>query len=188
MLPNIIPFAHSLLAAHIRPGDAVVDATAGNGHDTLFLARCVGPAGRVYALDIQKEALEATATRLQAAGVSERALLLNAGHETLATQIKTPVAAVVFNCGYLPGGDKNRSTTAETTLAGMNQALELLQPHGILVAVLYPGHPAGARETAAVCRWASALPQQHYTVLRYELINRVNRPPLVMAIAPSHAA
>lgn len=31
----------------------MVDATCGNGNDTLFLARIVGPSGTVYALDLQ---------------------------------------------------------------------------------------------------------------------------------------
>lgn len=183
MLANIIPFAHSLLAAHIRPGDTVVDATAGQGRDTLFLAQCVGAAGRVFAFDIQAEALAATGDRLRAAGLEGRAVLLHAGHETLAEHIATPLAAVAFNCGYLPGGDKSRSTRADATVAAMRQALALLRREGVLVAVLYPGHAAGQEEADAVCAWAQALPQQQYAVLRYAFINRANRPPFVLAVA-----
>ncbi|MCP2041284.1 methylase of polypeptide subunit release factors [Neisseria sp. HSC-16F19] len=182
MLSNIIPFAHSVLADHIAPGDTVVDATAGNGHDALFLARCVGEGGRVYAFDIQAAALQATQAHLAEAGCGRQAVLVGAGHETLAQHVSGPIAAAVFNCGYLPGGDKRCITTAAATLSGLRQALALLQPQGVVAAVLYPGHAGGDAEAEAVCAWAASLPQQQYAVLRYEFINRTNNPPFLLVI------
>lgn len=182
MLANILPFAHSVLAQHIRTGDRVLDATAGQGHDTLFLAQCVGEEGRVFAFDIQQEAVQATTARLQAAALMHRVILYHAAHEHLAHYVREPLAAAVFNCGYLPGGDKSRSTQAQSTLAAMRQAVDLLRPQGVLVAVLYPGHAAGATEANAVCAWMQTLPQQAYAVLRYEFINRINQPPFIVAV------
>ena len=89
----------------IGPGDTAVDATMGNGHDTLTLCRLVGPAGRVYAFDVQRDAVERTRERLRDAGMLDRASLFCLGHECMAEVVKTPVTAVVFNLGWLPGGD-----------------------------------------------------------------------------------
>ena len=45
----------------IKKGDCCVDATAGNGSDTLWLSRAVGPAGQVYSMDLQAHFSFATA-------------------------------------------------------------------------------------------------------------------------------
>lgn len=181
-LDNILPFAHRTLAAHIRPGDTVVDATAGNGHDALWLAQCVGVSGCVYAFDVCAAALAATRTRLQAAGLGGCLHTLEIGHEHMAESVPAGVAAVVFNCGWRPGGDKTRTTQAATTVAAMRQALALLRSGGVLVAVLYPGHAAGAHEARVVGTWAAALPQQHFSVLQYGFTNRAHCPPYLLAI------
>ena len=50
----------------MKPGETVVDATAGNGHDTIFLSRLVGPSGRVIAFDIDPQARIETEARHRA--------------------------------------------------------------------------------------------------------------------------
>ena len=47
-LDRILPYARILLEKAVSPGDIAIDATAGNGHDTLFLAKLVGENGHVY--------------------------------------------------------------------------------------------------------------------------------------------
>lgn len=181
-LNNILPFAHRLWADFLPPGGCAVDATAGNGHDTLCLAELAGERGRVYAFDVQEAALAATRARLQAAGVDDgRVSLIGAGHEGLADYVAQPVDVAAFNCGYLPGGNKNRTTQTDTTLRALAQALALLKSGGLLTVVLYPGHEEGAREAAAVRQWLSALPQREYAVLHYGFLNRRNRPPYLLA-------
>jgi len=54
-LQRVLQYAQQLLKATVEEGDTVVDATAGNGHDTLFLAQLVGDSGQVYAFDVQKK-------------------------------------------------------------------------------------------------------------------------------------
>ncbi len=157
---SITTECHARLAQHLRAGDTAVDATAGNGHDTVALARFVGAKGRVYAIDLQETAIAATALRLREADLLERVTLLRGNHAGLAKLIPAsaaPLAAVVFNLGYLPGGDKARTTTSSTTLAALTAALERLSPRGAISIVCYPGHPEGAREAEAVHAACEAL-------------------------------
>lgn len=178
-LENILPFAHHLLRGRLKNGDAALDGTAGNGHDTLLLAQCVG-GGKVWAFDVQPQALQQTRRRLEEAGVS--AELICDGHEKLADYVDRPLTAAVFNFGWLPGGDKTRTTQAATSVAALSAAVSLLEENGLLVAVLYPGHEAGFAEAQAVEEWAAALPQQQFAVLKYVFTNRQNRPPYLLAI------
>lgn len=182
LLRNILPFTHDLLRARIRAGDTVLDGTAGNGHDTLLLARCVGSNGKVWAFDIQKQALVETAKRLQAEGVGAQVEYVHAGHETLSDYVREPLAAAVFNFGWLPGGDKSLTTQADTSIRALNSVLALLEKGGLLAAVVYPGHEAGQYEASAIEHWAQTLPQQQYAVLKYGFANRQNRPPYLLAV------
>ncbi|WP_311771715.1 class I SAM-dependent methyltransferase, partial [Cohnella lubricantis] len=138
---SVLTMAHRWVAERAEPGSIVVDATAGGGVDTLFLARTIGPGGHVYAFDVQEAALELTRERLdaEAAAVaaanaqgSERqpaspgrrgglapVTLLHAGHERMAELIAPEhhgrVRAVMFNLGYLPaeGSDRDVMTRPE---------------------------------------------------------------------------
>ncbi len=156
-------FAHLLMRQSVKPGDRVVDATVGNGNDTLLLAELVGPSGRVFGFDIQEAALSATRHR---AGHLPHVTLFHAGHEKLAEHLQTleadgdrsALAAAMFNLGYLPGASKSIVTRTETSLAGLEQALAALKIHGLVTLVLYPGHPGGAHEAAALRSYAQNLP------------------------------
>ncbi|HSM40559.1 MAG TPA: class I SAM-dependent methyltransferase [Afifellaceae bacterium] len=178
--------AHLMMERTLRPGDVAVDATAGNGHDTLFLAELVGPTGWVIGLDIQQAALDEAARRT---ADLKQVTLLKAGHERLAEQIAAlfpeagscPLAGVMFNLGYLPGGDKQVTTRAETTIAALDQALALLKPGGLVSLVLYPGHPEGAGEAEAVRVHAEGLPDS-FTVSRYRRVNTRRPAPELVAI------
>lgn len=169
---NILPFVRQLLHASIRAGDTVLDATAGNGHDTAFLAQCVGETGKVWAFDIQQTALDATRVRLEQEKLTGRVRLIEDDHQHLDHYITQPLAAAVFNLGYLPNGDKNLTTKRNSTLNALSKALHLLKPDGLLATVLYGGHPAGEEECTAIEAWVQTLPQQQYDILRYQFANR----------------
>ncbi|WP_035603441.1 class I SAM-dependent methyltransferase [Haloferula sp. BvORR071] len=157
--------AHRELAAILCEGDLAIDATSGNGHDTLFLANQVGPSGRVIAFDIQKEAIDSTRARLTAAGVQDRVTLVHGSHASLSDHVAPGSAqAVVFNLGYLPGVDHALITLRETTLLALEQALVALSPGGLLLIVCYPGHPGGDEESAAVLDWTTELDRARYTI------------------------
>ena len=163
--------ARDVLLQAVRPGDTAVDATMGNGHDTQMLCEAVGPGGRVYAFDIQKDAVAETEKRLRSGGVLARATLINAGHEHMAEYVMEPVRAVVFNLGWLPGGDHSVTTRWETTSRAVRTALELLQPGGVLVICAYPGHEEGERERQELAGFLSDLSNREYNVLRQHFLN-----------------
>lgn len=152
-----VPLSHLLLHSFVRNGDHAVDATCGNGHDTLLLAALVGESGHVHSLDIQPEAIAETGRRVADARLVERVTLTQAGHEELTRHVAGPVRVVLFNLGYLPGGDRAIITRPETTGSALEQSLQLLVPGGVVVVTVYPGHEGGAEEQSSVERWAARL-------------------------------
>jgi len=169
-----------LLALAVRPGDAVVDATTGNGNDTVFLARLTGPGGEVHAFDIQPGALENARNRLAAEGFADRVRFYQAGHERMGERLpgdlRGRVRAVVFNLGFLPGGDEAVVTKPETTLAALVAARELLAPGGVISVVCYAGHPGGLDEARAVADWCAGLDFTLWRASRYEMVNKPGAP------------
>jgi len=148
---RLVEQVHHRLAEIIRPGDTVVDATVGNGHDTFALAELVGETGRVLAFDVQAEAIASAQRRVPHHWVS----WIHAGHETLADHLPADaqLGAIVFNTGYLPGGDHNIVTRPETTIVALEAACDRLRPGGIASLILYRGHAGGMEESEAVERW-----------------------------------
>jgi predicted methyltransferase len=181
-LGSAVHLVQLLISEALSPGGTAIDATAGNGYDTLFLARQVGPRGKVYAFDIQAEALQNTELLLQEAGVLDRVVLLQSSHEKLEELAPAPVDAVIFNLGYLPGGDHNLVTTSETTTIALKAALKMLKPGGRIGLVIYTGHPGGQEELAAVEGIANFLDSSLYSAVRLNFINRSARAPVVIVI------
>ncbi len=165
---SLVQQAHVALREIIDEGDTVIDATVGNGHDTLFLAQCVGENGKVYGFDIQQTALDETCRRLDEAGLSQQVSLYHAGHEAMRIALPESlvgrVKAVMFNLGYLPGGDKQRTTTLNTSLAALEQSQQLLMPGGVISVLAYTGHPGGREEAEAVKAWAATLAADYFEV------------------------
>lgn len=181
-LQRVLQYAQSLLEMTVGEGEIAVDATAGNGHDTLFLANLVGDDGYVYSFDVQKQAVDATLHRLLDNALEHRALVLRDGHENVAKYITKPVAGAIFNLGYLPGSDHDIITKPNTTIQALESLLKLLKVGGIIVLVIYHGHEGGKEERDEVIRFANELPQKYIHVLRYEFLNQQNDPPFVIAL------
>lgn len=171
---------HAALA--VAEGDTVVDATAGNGNDTLFLAEKVGSSGQVYAFDIQGEALTVTEERLKQSNLITRVTLIRAGHEELTRYVSNPVSVIMYNLGYLPGSNKQLTTDYSSTLASLEQALGLLKPGGVISIVLYPGHDAGRIEKEKLLAFCEVVPSSEYAVLYSSLVNQANNPPELIII------
>ena len=143
--------AHRVVTEIVEKGDVVVDATAGNGYDTLFLADRVGEMGRVFAFDVQQEAIESTRARLEQAGVADRVELRCESHGGLLEVVgRDAVTAVMFNLGYLPGGDHEIITEVAETATAVVQALFALKSGGVMTVVCYTGHPGGKEEADTV--------------------------------------
>lgn len=181
-LDRVTTLAHRTVGLVTAEGDYVVDATAGNGHDTVFLAELVGTTGRVYAFDVQQGALDNTARELQNKGFQDRVTLICAGHEQLERYISVPLAAVMYNLGYLPGGDHRISTHHQTTLVSLEQALKLLQPGGVITVTLYPGHEQGAVEKEELLTFCRNLSAADYVVLHTRICNRQGPPPELLVV------
>lgn len=160
--------AHRLIAPHLPIGACAIDATVGNGHDTVFLAQCVGLSGQIYGFDIQPQALQTTALRLQQQGLANSVSLLEASHARMAELIPVErhgqVQAIMFNLGYLPGGDKSIMTLADSSLLALQAASSLLAPPGIMTVMVYPGHQGGDSEAQAVTAWCQALAGRRFVV------------------------
>lgn len=163
--------AHEWIRARLPTGGIAIDATAGNGYDTAFLAQCVGSTGRVFAFDIQSSALNATREKLHVANLLTQVELIHAGHETMASHLAIwsgRIHAVMFNLGYLPGGDHTIITQPGTTQCAINQALALLHPEGIVTVMLYPHHPGGGEEADAILKQLALLDTQGWRIRRHD--------------------
>ncbi len=176
MTNPVLRVNHLLLSEVVRPGDAVVDATAGNGNDTLLLARLVAPTGIVYALDIQPEALTATRELIHQHHLDGIVKLQLTDHLHMADVVESPLRAVVFNLGYLPGGDKRIITQAEKTVQALSVAADMLAPGGVLSVVTYSGHAGGDEEEAAVAQWFRSL-DKTWLAVSTGMENRGGNPP-----------
>jgi len=185
-IPPILEAAHEFAAHVVNPGDTVVDATVGQGRDTEFLARRVGASGQVYGFDVQQAAVEETERRVSESGAGARLRVFATGHETMRHFIPESdygsVGAVMFNLGYLPGGDKTITTESDTTVEALKQAGELIRPGGRITIVLYRGHPGGATESASVREWAESLDQTRFRSLSYRFVNQINQPPSLVVV------
>ncbi|KAL6771029.1 RRM10 [Auxenochlorella protothecoides x Auxenochlorella symbiontica] len=169
----------------LQPGDTAIDATCGNGHDTLTLSRCVGGGGRVVGFDISAAALQATRRRLEeelAPEAMPELKLVHAGHETMPQHLGHDSAKLIcFNLGYLPGSDKTEATRAGSSLAALSHAFDILQPGGLLSVMCYTGHPGGAEETDAIISCLSELEPASWLVTQLKLLNRPSAPLLCTA-------
>lgn len=184
---SAVGFCHRLLRERLRPGDWAVDATAGNGQDTLLLTQLTGPDGKVFAFDIQPEAINATARLLAESGIAATGFtLITTSHENMSAHLPADaqgqLAAVIFNLGFLPGGDKSVITQPGSTLSGMRDAMLLIRRGGLLLLVLYPGHPGGALESEAVRAEVSGLPPRFWQVTEHRALNTARPAPFVIVL------
>lgn len=182
LLKNSLHISHDLVSKVVKPGDIVVDATMGNGNDTLFLAQLVGDQGKVYAFDVQQLALDNTSKRLEEAGVLHRTNLIMEGHQYIDKYVPFGVKAVMFNLGYLPKGDHSVGTRAETTIEAIEKSLSLLKKEGIVMIVIYYGGDSGFDEKNAVMDYLKTIDCKKYSVLVHDFINQVNCPPIAVCI------
>ena len=155
---------HQQIHSSIPAGSLVIDATCGNGYDTVMLAHLVGDGGHVFGFDIQSQALDNTRSALESNQLQQRVTLFQTPHQlmwhTIPPHYRGEIALVAFNLGYLPGGDKQRTTQGHTTLEALQQAVQLLAPTGAISILAYPGHPSGAAETQLISDWCRHQQQQ----------------------------
>ena len=166
---------------YVNKNDTVIDATMGNGFDTLKLANAVGEGGKVYAFDVQNIAVENTKKLLLENNISNADLILDS-HENLDKYVKESVKCVVFNLGYLPGGDHKKQTKKESTISAIEKSLAVLSCEGFISVTVYYGKNSGTEEKEGVMEYFKNLDYKKYTVLVNDFFNRPNNPPLTVII------
>ena len=162
---------------HLKEGDTVVDFTMGNGNDTLFLSKAVGESGKVYAFDIQEDALTSTRAHLVENGAHENYTLICASHHRVKEFVNEPIHAGMFNLGYLPrSGRKALTTMRETTMPAVEAAIELLAPDGVLIVAIYPGHEEGALEGEMLREYFKTLSKYRICPSEFKILNSPTSP------------
>ncbi len=173
---DLLALQKHFIGEHLHPGDVAVDFTMGNGHDTEFLSKTVGENGRVFAFDIQEQALESTSEHLKRSDCPDNYTLILDSHHNVKNYVNTPIKAGMFNLGYLPGSDKKITTMRKTTMPAIEAAVSLLDRDGILLVAVYPGHAEGDAEGKMVCEYFATLPRTQYCATRIQILNSPTSP------------
>ena len=118
----ILNRSRALMSSNLKSNDFVIDATIGNGKDSAFL------------LDIVRDGFLFGLTSATAATKAIRIILFI---------VLLFISLIVFNLGYLPGGDKGITTKYDTTIKAISDSLLLLNGKGHIVVTLYTGHDNG---------------------------------------------
>jgi len=181
-----IDLAHKHWRSLIKQGDTVIDATCGNGHDTLVLAQIAlsSESGKLFACDVQKEAIDSAEQMLLGKlgrDIMSKIQFVQGCHSTFPKVIRpNSVKLVAYNLGYLPGGDKSRTTTAETTLTSIKNAQELILDGGLISVTCYPGHAEGKREEEKILDYSTTLDPKQWSCCSHRWSNRKNAPSLLL--------
>ncbi len=170
MKPHL-SFAHNSWEKCVTPGDTVIDATVGNGHDTFFLAQLLKGQGRLIGYDIQPQALAQTQKRLAGLPAPWRDTV-ELRLESHVHFSEAGVKLICYNLGYLPGGDKTITTQTGSTLSSIQNALSCLSLQGAISITCYPGHAEGALEQEAIVEFLKRLPTDQWNVCHHVWINR----------------
>jgi len=174
---NILEYTKELINRYVNSDDFVIDATMGNGNDTLYLAK---RAKHVYAFDVQNQALVNTKKLLDQNKISNYQLICD-GHQNIKNYVTDEISLAIFNLGYLPKGDKTITTTYDTTIEAIDSVLDLLKVGGICILVIYTGHENGKIESEKINDYTCNLNRFSYNVLKYDFINKKN-PPYIVCI------
>ena len=181
-----LDLAHSYWSQLVQKGDTLIDATCGNGHDTLKLCLLTLSLhkGKVYAIDIQKDAIKSTSHFLIShldPSLQQQVIIKNQCHSSFPSEIVPgSVKLIVYNLGYLPGSDKKLTTEISTTLKSISQALNLLQKGGALSITCYPGHPEGKRELEEIIAFTTQLSPTEWSCCQHLWLNRKQAPSLLL--------
>lgn len=165
---DLVGLVHQVLRAHLNEGEVAIDATVGNGLDTLFLAECVGEHGKVYGFDIQEKAVRTARDLLKEKELLERVELSIRDHQhilnILPETVIGKVAVVMFNLGYLPGSDRSVVTKAFSTINAIQASLKCIRKDSIISIMAYKGHVGGGEEFIAVKNFLEQLDLKRYSI------------------------
>jgi len=179
---NVNDFSNLFIASFITENSICLDATIGNGKDLLKIAKKLGKTGKLYGFDIQKSAITKTSELIREHNIDTEVILINDSHENLDKYIHEKLDFVIYNLGYLPGGDKSIKTTEKSTIKSIKKALQLLSHGGIILITVYLNHPGGKEEYECVLELLSNLDQKFYNVFHIKFANQINNPPIMFGV------
>ncbi|MBE6048300.1 MAG: rRNA methylase [Clostridium sp.] len=171
---DISIISHSIIENFLENKNCAIDATLGNGHDTDFLKDNFN---KVYCFDIQENACNSYKEKN-----IENVVVINDSHSEFNKYIKENVDCIMYNLGFLPGGDKNITTMHESSLKSIKDGLELLTSGGIMTICIYTGHNEGKIEETCIMDFLRELPKNKFGVMEHRFINRKNNPPILVVI------
>ena len=183
-MKNAQQFSHEMILSVNFEDGIFIDATAGNGHDTLFLAQHIDSTSKILSFDIQETAILQTRQLLQKHDLAPKVTCILDSHANISNYLEQDerVRLAIFNLGYLPGSDKKIITIPSSTLEAIQILLERLEKYGKIIIVSYYGHDGGLEEKDAAEELISALSQKEWSVLKYQFINQINCPPICYVI------
>lgn len=173
---DLLATEKELIARHIKKGGVAVDFTMGNGHDTLWLTKEIGENGKVYAFDIQQQALDSTRNLLQAENAPANYELILDSHSNVKKYVRENICVGLFNLGWLPGGDKSITTLRETTMPAVSAAIDLLDSDGGILLAVYPGHEEGRLEGEMISSYLAGLDRKKICCSKFQIINSPTSP------------
>lgn len=180
---NTLALAQDFVARCVKKGDLCIDATAGRGGDTAFLCKLVGETGHVVALDIQPQAVESTRQRLEKENLFSIGKVYLDSHENIDKHaLPGTVNAIMFNFGWLPGGNHNLFTKPQVSIQAIQKGLTLLKPGGIMTLCIYYGRETGFAERDALLDYVNTIDNKQYSVIVHSFANRTNCPPIPIFI------
>ena len=181
---NALKLSHEYIKSNVNKGDVAVDATMGRGRDTLLLSQLVSEKGKVFAFDIQKEAIDSTFLLLKEDNCTNTRLILDSHHNM--KNYVTKAKCVVFNFGFLPGGDHSIFSHSDTSIKAIEAALDIITDDGFVSICSYYGGDTGFEEKDALLAYLEELDQKKYTVMLQSFHNRKGCPPLFIVIEKNH--
>ena len=180
-MTDLLGLQKKFILEHLREGDVAVDFTMGNGHDTVFLSKTVGESAKVYAFDIQPDALASTEQNLIESSCPFNWHLVCASHDRADEYVKEPIKAGMFNLGYLPGANRKQLTTKrETTLPAVRKAIGMLGEDAVLCVAVYPGHEEGRLEGLELIKYFESLSRFEYGITEIRMVNSPESPFVVL--------
>lgn len=185
-----LDFAKFLWLNHLQKFSSpkIIDATAGNGNDSLSLAQQAlvspvraSPLFELHLIDIQENALSNSRQLLHSNGIKTNCYYHHASHASIGSMFSpNSIHLIVYNLGYLPGGDKNITTQASSSELSILQALDLLTPGGLMTIMFYPGHAEGAQEQKQLLPILFELPKTLFSVSHHVFSLRATAPGLLV--------
>lgn len=179
---SAVKTAQYLLTPYLKNCRIAVDATVGNGKDSLFLAENTPNDALIYSFDIQSSAISKSQELINSRGLLSKVRLVEDSHDKINIYIKQEVDIVMFNLGYLPGENHNITTQPNSTIIALEKALKLLRVGGIITVISYPGHDTGLCEYLRIKELLSSISPSIYAVNSWVAVNQANKPPVLFVI------